>query len=104
MLPERARRRSCEEREAIAMTGVTDGGSHSISSRTEDGDTLAAISRRIVRLYKEYYGKGPTRARTYYWRDLVVVVLRDGFTQLEQTLHDGGRGKVVLDVRAEFQE
>ena len=59
---------------------------------------------RIVRLYKEYYGKGPTRARTYYWRDLVVVVLRDGFTQLEQTLHDGGRGKVVLDVRAEFQE
>jgi uncharacterized protein YbcI len=67
------------------------------------GDTLAAISRRVVHLYKQHYGRGPTRARTYYWRDLVVVLLRDGFTPLEQTLRTGGRAPLVHQLRAEFQ-
>ena len=67
------------------------------------GDTLAAISRRVVGLYKEHYGRGPVRARTYWWSDLVVVLLRDGFTPLEKTLQQAGRGDVVERVRLEFQ-
>ena len=30
------------------------------------GDVLAAISHGIVGLLKEYYGRGPTRTKTYF--------------------------------------
>ena len=39
------------------------------------GEVRARISKEIVRLQSEYYGKGPTKARTYIVDDLVVVVL-----------------------------
>lgn len=68
------------------------------------GTTLAIISRRIVALIKEYYGKGPTKARTYHLDDLVVVVLSGGYTPVERTLIEDGQAKAVLDQRAAFQE
>jgi uncharacterized protein YbcI len=34
----------------------------------------------------------------------VVCALRGGFTRVEQTLLDGGRGSVVIQQRMEFQE
>ena len=55
-------------------------------------------------LLKEYYGHGPTRAKSYYEDDLVVCVLRGGFSRVEQTLLDGGRGAAVIRQRMEFQE
>jgi uncharacterized protein YbcI len=68
------------------------------------GEVLTAISDGIVALLKEYYGRGPTRAKTYYDDDLVVCVLRGGFTRVEQTLLDGGRGAAVIEQRMEFQQ
>ena len=65
---------------------------------------LAAVSRRIVGLLKEHYGKGPTKARTYYSGDLVVVLLSGGYTQAEKTLIEDGRSRAVMDLRAELQE
>ena len=65
---------------------------------------LTAISDGIVGLLKEYYGRGPTRAKSYYQDDLVVCVLRGGFTRVEQTLLEGGRGEAVIQQRMEFQE
>ena len=50
------------------------------------GDVLTAISDGMVALLKEYYGVGPTQTKTYYHDDLVVCVLRGGFTRVEQTL------------------
>jgi len=35
---------------------------------------------------------------------LVVCVLRGGFSRVEQTLLDGGRGSAVIQQRMEFQE
>lgn len=67
------------------------------------GDVLTAISDGIVALLKEFYGQGPTRAKTYYEDDLVVCVLRGGFSRVEQTLLDGGRGGAVIQQRMEFQ-
>ena len=55
-------------------------------------------------LLKDYYGRGPTQAKTYYEDDLVVCLLRGGFTRVEQTLLDGGRGHAVIQQRMEFQE
>ena len=53
------------------------------------GDVLTAISDGMVALLKEFYGRGPTRAKSYYEDDLVVCLLRGGFTRVEQTLLDG---------------
>ena len=71
---------------------------------TTHGDLLAAISSGMVSLLKEFYGKGPTRAKSYYNDDLVVCILRGGFSRVEQTLLDGGRGAAVIQQRMEFQE
>jgi len=71
---------------------------------TAHGEVLTAISDGLVGLLKEYYGHGPTRAKSYYADDLVVCVLRGGFSRVEQTLLDGGRGQAVIQQRMEFQE
>ena len=68
------------------------------------GDVLTAISDGMVALLKEFYGRGPTRTKSYYEDDLVVCVLRGGFSRVEQTLLDGGRGAAVIQQRLEFQE
>ena len=68
------------------------------------GDVLTAISDGMVALLKEYYGRGPTRAKSYYQDDLVACVLRGGFSKVEQTLLRGGRGSAVIHQRMEFQE
>jgi uncharacterized protein YbcI len=70
----------------------------------ERGGVLVAISDGIVALLKDYYGKGPTEAKTYYQDDLVVCLLRGGFTRVEKTLHEGGRLEAVTQQRAAFQE
>lgn len=68
------------------------------------GAALARISNRIVQLHKEYYGRGPTKAKTYFQDDLVVVLMRGGFTKVEQTLLEAGRGDSVISQRMAFQE
>jgi uncharacterized protein YbcI len=68
------------------------------------GDVLTAISDGMVALLKEFYGRGPTRAKSYYQDDLVACVLRGGFSKVEQTLLQGGRGSAVIQQRMEFQE
>ena len=68
------------------------------------GDILTEISNGMVALLKDYYGVGPTQAKTYYHDDLVVCVLRGGFTRVEQTLLDGDRGAAVIEQRMAFQE
>jgi uncharacterized protein YbcI len=68
------------------------------------GDVLTAISDGMVALLKEFYGRGPTRTKSYYEDDLVVCVLRGGFSRVEQTLLEGGRGPAVIQQRMEFQE
>ena len=65
---------------------------------------LANISRRIVQLHKEFYGKVPTKAKTYYYDDLVVVLMRGGFTRVEETLLQSGRGESVKQQRSDFEQ
>jgi uncharacterized protein YbcI len=74
------------------------------STSPTHGDVLTAISDGLVALLKEFYGRGPTRTKTYYDDDLVVCLLRGGFTRVEQTLLEGGRGSAVIHQRMEFQE
>lgn len=73
-------------------------------TRRSSGAVPSEISESTVVLLKEYYGVGPTQAKTYYQDDLVVCVLRDGFTRVEQTLLAGDRGRAVIEQRVAFQE
>jgi uncharacterized protein YbcI len=76
-----------------------------VRTRPENhGAVLTAVSDGLVALLKEFYGRGPTRVKSYYEDDLVVCVLRGGFSRVEQTLLDGGRGAAVIDQRIAFQE
>lgn len=75
-----------------------------VTERAAQGEQLTAISDGMVALLKEFYGRGPTRAKSYYQDDLVVCVLRGGFSRVEQTLLEGGRGAAVIQQRMEFQE
>ncbi|MBA3747545.1 MAG: DUF2294 family protein [Solirubrobacterales bacterium] len=68
------------------------------------GDVLTAISDGMVALLKEFYGRGPTRAKSYFQDDLVVCLLRGGFSVVEKTLLEGGRGAAVIQQRMEFQD
>jgi Na+-translocating membrane potential-generating system (MpsC) len=63
----------------------------------------ATISNEIVRLQAEYYGKGPTRAKTYIVEDLVVVVLEESFTRAEKTLAQHER-EAIEHIRWRFQQ
>src|SRR3954447_26773037 len=64
---------------------------------------LADISNAMVRLYKEHFGKGPTRVRSYYQGDVVTCVLRDGYTRADLTLIGAGRAELVTRQRHELQ-
>ena len=82
--------------------------SGSVSDRSRDdgnsrGDMLLALSNAIVRLYKEHYGKGPTRARAYYTGDVITCVLRDCFTRAEHTLIASGHDDAVVEGRYRLQ-
>jgi uncharacterized protein YbcI len=68
------------------------------------GETRAKISKEIVRLQSEYYGKGPTKAKTYIVDDLVVVVLEESFTRAEKTLADRGEREAIQHIRRRFQQ
>src|ERR1700692_1250440 len=74
------------------------------SEPSSHGDVLTAISDGMVALLKEFYGRGPSRAKSYYEDDLVVCVLRGGFSRVEETLLNGGRGHAVIPQSMEFQE
>ena len=67
------------------------------------GNVLAQISTGLVQLHSRHYGKGPTKAKTHVLDELVVCVLRDGFTTVERTLLEAGDGESVHQMRRSFQ-
>lgn len=65
---------------------------------------LAALSNAMVRLYKERFGRGPTKARTVYaGRDAVLCTLENTFTPAEAALVRMGEHQRLRDTRLFFQ-
>jgi uncharacterized protein YbcI len=64
----------------------------------------AEISREMVRLYKELFGRGPTKARTEFaGPDIVICSLENTFTPAERSLADLGEHQRLRDTRLYFQ-
>jgi len=63
-----------------------------------------AISNEMVRLYKDQFGRGPTKARTSWCGpDVVTVVLEDTLTPAERNLAAMGEHQRLRDLRMFFQ-
>ena len=68
------------------------------------GELLEAISNLVVRIYADRVGRGPTKARAYADRDIIVCVMEDTMTKAERTLVESGKGAAVMQVRDALQE
>ncbi len=74
-------------------------------SVSSQGEQLAVVTNGIVGLFREYYGRGPTKAKSFLLDGYIVVcVLEDTMTTVEQTLVKNGNGDMVRQVRLTFQE
>jgi len=64
----------------------------------------AEISREMVRLYKDLFGRGPTKVKTEFaGPDTVICTLRESFTPAERAMTEMGEHQRLRDTRAFFQ-
>jgi uncharacterized protein YbcI len=57
----------------------------------------------MVKAMKNFYGRGPTKAKSYLIDDLLFVVMRGGMTEAEQTLLDAGQADAVRAFRQHYE-
>jgi uncharacterized protein YbcI len=75
-----------------------------VGNSPADYPARAEISREMVRLYKELFGRGPTKARTdFAGPDTVVCTLENSLTPAEQALVEMGEHQRLRDTRMYFQ-
>ena len=75
------------------------------TGQLQGGRLLVEVSNRVVSLFRDFSGKGPSACKTYWaGPDMIVVLLRGGFTIAEHTLYEGGHQKSVRDSRHALQD
>jgi uncharacterized protein YbcI len=71
----------------------------------QGGQLLVAVSGAVVTLFREVVGKGPERCKAYWaGDDLLVILLRGGYSVVEQVLFREGRGSAVQQLRKALDE
>jgi uncharacterized protein YbcI len=66
--------------------------------------TLSAISKEMVRIYKDQFGRGPTKTRTQWaGADIILVTLEQTFTPAERRLCELGEHARLRELRLLFQ-
>lgn len=84
------------------MLTVTDGLASPNGERPHS--VQLAISNEMVRLYKERFGRGPTKTRTHWvGPDVIAVILENTLTPVERSLVAMGEHQRLRDLRAFFQ-
>ena len=83
----------------------TDERQHSEPSPEEARTSiLMELSNTMVRLYKEQFGRGPTKARSHWvGPDAVLCLLEDTLTPAERNLVKMGQHQRLRDMRLFFQ-
>jgi len=71
----------------------------------QDGNhPLAMVSREMVRIYKDQFGRGPNKVRSHYaGPDVLVCILENTFTPAERSLQAMGEHQRLRDTRIFFQ-
>jgi uncharacterized protein YbcI len=75
-----------------------------MAPKTIPGDQLAAITREMVRIKSQHYGKGATEAKTYQCDNFIFCVTKEGMTPVERNLLEHGDADLVRQVRLRFQQ
>lgn len=60
------------------------------------GETEAELTKAMIRLEKEYLGRGPSDARTFFLNDMIIVRLRGILTQAEIKLSEDREGRALV--------
>src|SRR3954470_5723872 len=75
-----------------------------MAEQTKHQSNMAAVSRAMVALHKEQFGRGPTRARSHFaGRDTLVCVLENVLLPAELKLVELGEVERVRAGRVSFQ-
>lgn len=65
---------------------------------------MVELSNAMVRLYKDLFGRGPTKTKSSYaGPDLIVTTLENSLTPIERTMVRAGEHERVRDLRMHFQ-
>jgi uncharacterized protein YbcI len=69
------------------------------------GELEAEFTRAVIKFEKEYLGRGPLEARTFFVSDMVLIRLRGVLTPAEQTLSSNREGqRLVKETRRQLFE
>lgn len=60
------------------------------------GETEAEFTRAMIQLEKEYLGRGPADARTFFVNDMILVRLRGILTPAEMKLSEEKEGAALV--------
>jgi uncharacterized protein YbcI len=74
------------------------------TSEERQGFQLSELSNAMVKIYKEQFGRGPTKTRTHYaGPDTVITTLEDSLTPAERRMAEMGEHQRLRDIRMFFQ-
>jgi len=86
---------------------VADGSSATAPQGDQGEDRgsslLSRISNEMVQMQKKYFGKGPTKAKSYLLDDFLLIVMRGGLSNAERTMLDAGEENQVRSFRQGFE-
>ena len=60
------------------------------------GEREAEFTRAMIKMEKEYLGRGPDEARTLFINDMIIVRLRGILTQAEIKLAESAKGRELI--------
>lgn len=75
-----------------------------VADPREGQSVRMAVSNAMVKLYKDKFGRGPTKASTHFaGPDTLIATLQDSLTPAERNLAAMGEHQRLRDVRLFFQ-
>ena len=89
----------------VTYDGSLDGSATEAHAAVDDGRSpMLEIANAMVRLYKEAFGRGPTKARAQFaGPDTLVVILENSLTTAERNLVAMGEHEHLRGTRMFFQ-
>jgi uncharacterized protein YbcI len=86
------------------MDGTASPREPVVTDNGRSGLPTAELSNAMVSLYKDLFGRGPTKVRTdYAGPDLIVTTLEESLTRIERNMAKAGEHERLRDLRMHFQ-
>ena len=68
------------------------------------GEVLSETANAVSKIKADFFGRRPEGGKAYLNDDLLVIVLRGGLLDVEETLIERGRADKVRDLRVTWEE